>query len=127
MIAGGAPFTHMIFSPLGDSTTAVTFFDTGSKGVKLTILKEVSIAFVLGYLLSDCRKALSMASRPFFFRDAAKQATSINSQGSIPSTVYGSSNDNLFLVKVPVLIAAVSIASRFEDALDLAGNRIPQE
>ena len=68
------------------------------------------MSFVLGYFLSDCRNALSMASRPFFFRDAAKQATSISSHGSIPSTVYGSSKDNLFLVKVPVLVATVSLA-----------------
>ena len=30
----GSPFTHTMRSPLGDSTTAVTFFETGSKGAK---------------------------------------------------------------------------------------------
>ena len=36
--------------------------------------------------------------------------------------MYGSSKDNLFLVKVPVLVATISLASRCEEVLALAGN-----
>ena len=36
--------------------------------------------------------------------------------------MYGSSKDNLFLVKVPVLVLTISLASRCEDVLALPGN-----
>ncbi|KAH3682227.1 hypothetical protein WICPIJ_006806 [Wickerhamomyces pijperi] len=93
----------MILSPAGDSTKATTFLETGSNGWNSITLYLVKAALARGYWARDFKKALSMASRPFFFLAAAKVAVNIKSSASTPATVYGSCKDNLFLVKVPVL------------------------